>query len=91
MSKPQDSDIRRQPAKEPEGWLSSRIQLIIKHRVQILQSVLALLFFLLAVGSLQYMTLLSSWLHVSDMTMGKVMVYSLPFWNALAFFLIWRS
>ncbi len=81
----------RPEAKKPEGWLDTRIQLLIKHRVQVVQIILALIFFLLAVGSLQYLPMLAVWFHVSDMALGKVMVYSLPVWVALAFFLIWRS
>ncbi len=67
------------------------MQLLAKHRAQVLQIVLAMIFFLLAIGSLQYLPMLAVWFHISDMTLGKVMVYSLPFWIALAFFLIWRS
>jgi hypothetical protein len=86
--------MKRNPApeaKKPEGWLATRVQLLVKHRVEVLQIVLALIFFLLSVGSLQYLPMLTVWFHISDMTLGKVMVYSLPFWIALAFFLIWRS
>ena len=75
------------PAKKTEGWL----QLLVKNRVQVLQIVLAIVFFLLAIGSLQYLPMLAVWFHISDMTLGKVMVYSLPFWIVLAFILIWRS
>ena len=86
--------MKRNPApeaKKPEGWLATHIQLLVKHRVQVLQIVLAMIFFLLSVGSLQYLPMLAVWFHINDMTLGKVMVYSLPFWIALAFFLIWRS
>lgn len=77
--------------KNPDGWLASRIQLLVKHRQQIIQILLAIIFFLLSVGSLQYIPQLAVWFHISDMFFGKVMVYSLPVWIALAFFLIWRS
>lgn len=77
--------------KNSGGWFASRIQLLIKHRQQIIQILLAMIFFLFAVGSLQYLPQLAVWFHISDLFFGKVMVYSLPLWIALAFFLIWRS
>ena len=86
--------MKRNPSSETgksEGWLATRIQLLIKHRVQVFQIILAIIFFLLSVGSLQYLPMLAVWFHISDMMLGKVMVYSLPVWIALAFFLIWRS
>ena len=77
--------------KNPDGWLASRVQLLVKHRAQILQILLAMVFFLLSVGSLQYIPQLAVWFHISDKFFGEVMVYSLPAWIILAFFLIWRS
>ncbi len=72
-------------------WTKEQVQIIIENRWQILQVFASMVLFLLFVGSLQYIPFLVDWLHISNKTFGKIVVYSLPFWVLVALFLVWRS
>lgn len=71
--------------------VESRIKLAIKHRKQVFQILAAMAIFTISMGSLQYIPFLVSWLHISDILFGKILVYSLPVWIIFALFMIWRS
>jgi uncharacterized MAPEG superfamily protein len=78
-------------AEDLSGWMESRARLAAENRSQIFQILATLIALAICAGSVQYVPFIIDWLHVSDMLFGKVVVYSLPFWIAFVFFMIWRS
>ena len=72
-------------------WTASRAKFVADNSSQILQIFATLVILIACAGGIQYIPFLIKWQHVSDLAFGKMVVYSLPLWVTLAFYLIWRS